>query len=76
MLPSTDSPFANNGRRNGNRMQSFGSTTGIMFSGHGDGNGQWVSQSKVTRTINGVTESVFKRIDSNVSLMMTALLVR
>lgn len=34
----------------------------------GSRNDHWVSQSRMTRTINGVTESVWKRTDSNVSI--------
>ena len=31
-------------------------------------NGQWVSRSQMTRTINGRTETITKRVDANVGL--------
>lgn len=40
------------------------STRGVFTRGPG-GNGQWVTQSKTTRSINGVKETVSKRTDSN-----------
>lgn len=46
---------------------SFQSTSQGLFTRGPDGNGQWVSQSRTTRTINGVAESVWKRRDANVS---------
>ena len=42
---------------------SFSSSTRAISGG----DSRWVSQSQTTRIVNGVTESVFKRIDSDVS---------
>ena len=45
---------------------SFQSASRGVFTRGPDGNGQWVSQSTTTRTINGVTETIHKRRDANV----------
>lgn len=37
------------------------------FFGSGGGGPRWVSESRVTRSVNGVTQSVWKRTDSDVS---------
>lgn len=41
------------------------SSTGVFGNGNG---GRWVSESRMTRTINGVTESIVKRKDSQVRI--------
>lgn len=44
----------------------FQSSQTFISSGSGRNDG-WVSQSRMTRSVNGVTESVWKRKDANVS---------
>ena len=38
------------------------------FSTQGNNNGQWISQSRMMRSINGVTESIWRRTDSRVCI--------
>lgn len=59
MFPSLEAP------RHG---QTFHSSSAGVFTRGPDGSGQWVTQSKMTRSVNGVTESVWKRTDSSVSI--------
>ncbi|THH10367.1 hypothetical protein EW145_g1397 [Phellinidium pouzarii] len=56
VFPAIDGPFQ------GQTSNFQSSSRGVRT--HGDGNGHWVSQSRMTQTINGVTESVWKRTDS------------
>lgn len=56
-------PTPPEGRGAGNFMGS----TERSFAQSPGGNGQWVSSSKLTTTINGVTQTTWKRIDANVS---------
>ncbi|KAI5121626.1 hypothetical protein M0805_001155 [Coniferiporia weirii] len=58
MHPALGDPFQS-------QIANFQSSSQGGFSHGSNGNGHWVSQSRMTRTINGVTESVWKRTDSN-----------
>ncbi|EJD07636.1 DnaJ-domain-containing protein [Fomitiporia mediterranea MF3/22] len=65
MLPPSTDPFNQSGRPLHGHSMSFSSSSRGTLTRGADGNPQWVSQSKMTRTVNGVTESVLKRTDSN-----------
>ncbi len=43
-----------------------------VFARGSGGNGQWVSESRTSRSVNGVTESEWKRVDANVSPFIKA----
>lgn len=58
--PSLLSGF-DNGATSGGNMRSYSSVTQALGQG-----GQWVSQSSMTRTINGRTERIVKRRDAQV----------
>jgi DnaJ homolog subfamily B member 6 len=55
------------GRRSRSVNSGMFSYESSSFSARGGGGGDWVSQSRSTRTVNGVTESEWRRIDADVS---------
>ncbi|KAH8111011.1 DnaJ-domain-containing protein [Phellopilus nigrolimitatus] len=57
-FPSMGAPFQG-------QTANFQSSSRGFSAGGADGNTRWISQSRMTRSINGVTESVWKRTDSN-----------
>lgn len=66
MFPGNDM-FGESSRPMQSQTMSFQSSSRGMLGRGPDGKAQWVSHSKMTRSINGQTETVVKRTDSNVS---------
>lgn len=67
MLPPMNNMFDHMGGPHQAHTMSFSSSSRGSLARGPDGNPQWVSQSRISRSINGVTEGVWKRTDSNVS---------
>ncbi|KAL5513244.1 hypothetical protein ACEPAH_3642 [Sanghuangporus vaninii] len=65
MLPPADDMFGQSSHPMQGQTMSFQSSSHGMLARGSDGKSQWVSQSKMTRSVNGVRESVWKRTDSN-----------
>lgn len=66
-----DSMFAGAPSRNHSRNRSNAPTYQSEPRGYGGSGGvRWTQESRMTRTINGVTESVWSRTDSDVSLIL------
>lgn len=65
MLPPANGMFSQSSAP----FQSQSHSMNFQSSSRGglNGDGQWVSQSRITRSVNGVTESVWKRTDASVS---------